>query len=311
MKTPASRPLTALIACCLLAFSGPLSACGKDEPTEQSRTEQAVSLPVDPPRVTLTSAGSAPQRVVAFKDSGASQHLRLAISDAFQQGTGAIQSIPATPAPAAEKDTLTAAVTATTTGDRDIKLEFAQPTHSNPERAADTAGIDGFQLGWKANNTGRAESVNIAAAKGASDSARQLAELHVMKIVAQPIIFPTEPIGPGATWTVENRVAGDSTMLRTTTYTLDRSEGDQVELSAVITQRPAVTALSLSTTNAGGAQELKVRSAESVSRGKLSMNLTKPLPTAGGFELATRVRYSADGSDTAVFQDFGTKVEFQ
>ncbi|AKK03504.1 hypothetical protein CEPID_08270 [Corynebacterium epidermidicanis] len=284
-----------------------LVSCSKETDSEQPSHAPAVSLPVDPPRVQLIDAGTAPQQVMAFHDSGSSQDIDLAFSDAFTQGTGTLAEVSETPEVPQQPQVLRAHAHATTTGQRDIAVVLTQPTYSQPDRAEDARGIDGFRLGWTADSTGRASSVTVAAPTQASDSARKLAEVHAMKLVAQPIIFPTEPIGIGARWSVDNRVAGDSTLLRSTTYTLQHIDGDNVELQADIIQRPAVTSLPL---NTAAGSELKVHSTQSLSTGTLRINLGQPLPTSGHFAVSTRVRYASDGSDTTVYQDFTSGVDF-
>lgn len=287
-----------------------LTACsGGAEPTPETN-EQAVSLNIDAPKVTLVSAGEGTQTVINYQDAGASQQVTVTFTDGFDQGTGEDDTLPKDPPDTLTTDTFTTSLDATVSeqSPRDITLKLGQSEHSNPSYANDVASLQGFELGWVAKPSGQVDTVRLAAPSGATDQGRSLAELYLMKLLAQPIVFPTEPIAPGATWTVDNRVTGDSTMLRTTTYTLDSLRDGVAELSLTAAERPAVGALPVS--ELGDNAELKVVSSRSHGVGKLRVDLSKPLPTAGEVTLNTRVMYGEDGKTTRVFQDFNSGAKF-
>lgn len=301
MKT---RLLTVLAICSL----GVLSACGADEPAPETPTP--VSLNVDAPRVTLTAPGEGATEVIAYRDSGAQQKVTAEFSDGFDQGTGDAGTLDLQPPEHPNVETLTAAIDASVSQDspRDVTLTVKDPKHSNLAYASDVYSTSGFQLGWTAQSSGRAEQVRLTAPTSSTDQGRAIAELYLMKLLAQPIIFPTDPIAPGATWTVDNRVAGDSTMLRNSNYRLISRTGDIVELEVSISERPAVSALNMG--DQGGQGELKVLESNSKGSGRFTVDLSKPLPTAGEFFLATRVTYGEDGKPVRVFQDFGSGIKF-
>lgn len=298
------RALIATIITCSTVLAG----CSNQPPAAPSKVDQAVQLQVDPPRVTLIDAGAAPLQQLKYRDSGAEQKIALAMIDGFQQSTGKAGDRADQPPANNQTSRLAAQVTAKTSGSdrRDVKLEFSQPSGGS---ADDNAGLDGFQLGWVANPAGRADTVTIASPKQATDKARASAERHAKKILAQPVIFPDQPVGNGAKWSVENRVTGDSTMLRTSTYTVRGIDGDKVDLDVEISERPALSALVMDG-QAGTAQELKVLSAQSSSKGQLTLNLTRPLPTAGSVRIDTRIRYGGEGSDVVINQDVTSGLEF-
>lgn len=299
---------TRLVSVVLVLSLGALTACGSNEsaPTVQ----KPVSLTVDAPRITLVSPGEGNAQVTEFRDTGATQQLNLEFSDGFDQGTADAAALDPQPPAHPNLDVLTSAIDASVSSDspRDVTLKLKDPKHSNLAYASDVYSTTGFQLGWTGQPTGRAESVRLTAPTNSTDQGRAIAELYLMKLLAQPIIFPTDPIAPGATWTVDNRVAGDSTMLRTSTYHLLSRNGDQLELEVSMSERPAVSALSLA--DQGGQGELKVLQANSNGTGRFTIDLTKPLPTAGEFYLGTRVIYGQEDTPTRVFQDFGSGIKF-
>lgn len=301
MKT---RLLPVLLALAL----GTVSACSSDAP--DTPAPSPVSLSVDAPRVTLTTPGEGNRQIVVFKDAGNSQDVHVALSDGFDQGTGEAPGLPTTPPENPNVDTLSALLRATTSGEdpRQVSVQMIDPKHSSIAYASDVYSTAGFELGWTAKSSGQSEKVQLTAPTESTDQGRAIAELYLMKLLAQPVIFPTDPIAPGASWTVENRVAGDSTMLRTTTYTLLANDGKRVELDATISERPAVSALNLD--GQGGEGELKVLSSESKGSGHIELDLSSPLPTSGLFSLTTRVTYGQEKSPKRVFQDFHSGIEF-
>ena len=121
-----------------------------------------------------------------------------------------------------------------------------------------------------------------------------------------PIVFPDEEIGEGAVWTVESRTSGDSTLLQTTTFTLDDLTETGAELSMDISQRPALGALAMED---GG--ELEVMDTETRSSGNLSVDFSQPLPTNGDIDIATRVSYGTEESQIRVLQSTNTRMTFR
>lgn len=299
-----------MLASALIATGslGVLTACTSDQP--KTAVEKPVSLTIDAPKITVLNPGTGPLKQVTFSDSGASQTARIALQDGFDQGTGRADSLATAPESNPNLDTLTATLDTKVSSNspRDVTYTLQDPRHSSAARSSEVASIAGFELGTITQTSGRVDSVRLAAPANASDGGRALAELYLMKFLAQPVVFPSDPIGVGATWTVDNRITGDSTMLRTTTYTLSSLDGTVATIEAKISDRPAIGALSLA--EQGGTGELKVLSTESHGGGTLTVDLTKPVPTAGKLSVTTRVIYGEDGTDTRVFQDFASGMEY-
>jgi len=127
-----------------------------------------------------------------------------------------------------------------------------------------------------------------------------------VELTSMPIVFPDEEIGEGAVWTVESRTSGDSTLLQTTTFTLDDLTETGAELSMDISQRPALGALAMED---GG--ELEVMDTETRSTGNLSVDFSQPLPTNGDIDIATRVSYGTEESQIRVLQSTNTRMTFR
>lgn len=297
-----------LAAALLITATATLGACGTQEPKVQ--TEAPISLNVDAPRVTLLDAGQGEKTVLKYVDLGSTSQTRVVITDGFDQGTGDAATLSTAPTENPNIDTFEALLQSSVSdkSPRDVSIRVTEPRHSKAEYQSDATSMDGFALGWIAQSSGKADTVRLAAPPEASDQGRALAELYLMKLLAQPVIFPSEPIGPGASWTVENRVTGDATMLRNTTYTLESLQNGKAELALAIGERPAITALDMA--DQGKQGELKVLGTESKGAGHYSIDLSRPLPTTGSMTLNTRVTYGETATSSRVFQDFHSGMTF-
>lgn len=288
-----------------------ITGCTEENSAPQVPVEQAVGVAVETPRITLIDAGKSPERALVFADVDSPQQtLDLKVSSGFNQQL--LRADAATPTPellAATPTVFSAPVTAytkqaenSTSSTRSVFGVIDTPQlDGNEAPEIDTA--RGFSFGWFANDSGQISSVNFSAPVAANDEARAQTEQYLATITGLPVIFPNEKVGTGASWTVESRITGQSTMLQTITYTLKRMTGNVVDLDVAVKQRPSLGALKLEE------GELKVIDSQTTSKGTLTVDLTKPLPT-GKVELSTRVIYGKDGDDMRVVQDTTTAVEY-
>ncbi|AKE41546.1 hypothetical protein ACFLIN_02065 [Corynebacterium kutscheri] len=286
-----------------------LSACIEtDAPTQ---VEQTVGAEVDAPRVTLIEAGNNP-RVWEYNDIGNTsnnaQKLNLDIAEGLNQETRQSDSADSTPTPA-EVYTLSVPIEAKTiesdSGTRSVTLSLGEAEYDDPRFANDIATITGFHFGWFADHSGKISSVNLAAPTNASDYGRSLSEQFLTKLIPAQVVFPTEAVGLGGSWTVAARVAGDSTLLQNTTYTITAIDGDQVSLDVDIAQRPALGALT-----AEDGTTLKVLNAQTTSNSSLVVDINQPLPVSGMLNYTTRVIYGDEASNIRVLQDTTTRISY-
>lgn len=303
-----------------LAVAGGLATgCTYEKPGPA--VEQPVGLNLDAPRVSVQDAGSGEKRLLEFSDIDSQQNLTYSYSQGFQQDL--LNSAAATEFNASEieapKVTLPMDATVETASEavegqlpatRNAFVTAGVPTYSGDE---DLSSAEGFQFGWRAENSGQMSSLRLAAPQEASDSARQIVEKAVTQLSSLPVVFPTEEIGEGAQWTVESRVAGESTLLQTTTYTLDSLDGDTAKLGVSVQQRPSLGALSFEGAAQGtelADKELKVLDSTTDSTGELTVDLTQPLPVDGTVDVDTKVTYGTEGSDLRVVQSTNTAFDF-
>ncbi|MGP6172825.1 hypothetical protein [Corynebacterium sp. A21] len=328
---PSRRSLTRSLTVVLTASALFLSACGTEEENTGAEVEQAVALAVDPARVMVQDTGQRPGRLLEFNDLATeSSDTTLTVSQGFNQTVATAEAVDVA-APAAgdfqgaEVDTVTLPLSAETmvagepeneielVADRSVELRLGTPTHSDATLNEDLATAAGFTLGMRSNNNGQTTTVQLAAPVDATDIGRQTAESALMKMLSLPVVFPDEPIGPGAIWSVDSRVTGEATLLQTTTYTLNEVAGEQLELGVSVSQRPALGALSLEGQEgvaAGEAGTLNVLNSNTSSSGSLSIDLSKPLPVAGRVDFTTRVIYGSGDSEIQVVQDSYSTLDF-
>ena len=169
----------------------------------------------------------------------------------------------------------------------------------------DMSSASGFTMAWDRAKSGQVSMVRFGAPTGATDEARAVVERQAMRMLSLPMVFPTDAVGVGAQWTVDSRVAGESAMLQTLTYTLTSVKDSTVELDVSVEQRPTVGAIPID-----GGGELKVLSSRTASAGHLRLDLSQALPPAGNVEFTTRVIHGQDDSPTRVTQDSSTALTF-
>ena len=296
----------------IVALALVLTGCSYEPPGPA--VEQAVAAPVDAARVTVEDAGSGDKRVLTFDDIDSEQDLKFELTEGFAQDVVDANTPTDFESSAPEESTtsfdLNAEVSEAsddpeqTPATRNAFMTLSNPTYSGTD-ALNVESGDGFQFGWRADDAGQVSSLRLAAPQAANDDARSILEQAIVELTSMPIVFPDEEIGEGAVWTLDSRTSGDSTLLQTTTYTLENLTETGAELSLDISQRPALGALSMED---GG--ELEVMDTETRSSGNLTIDFSQPLPTSGNIDIATRVTYGTQESEIRVLQSTNTRMQF-
>lgn len=304
-----------LAAATALTLSTGLVACTTERPDPS--IEPAVGLPVDAARVTVQSAGTG-ERVLTYQDADAGeQSLEVEVADGMEQNVMQADAVDVQAPAGGDVQQITLPLTGGTStarqdqpeegepATRDVEFRLGRPSSTDLELTDDIRSTEGFLLGWDGQDAGRVSTVSLAAPRDATDEGRARIEQALMKLLSLPVVFPEEAVGPGATWSVDSRVTGESTLLQTITYTLTALEGDRVELDVDVQQRPAIGALSLED---GGS--LNVLNSNTTTEGSLTVDLAHPLPVDGRVSWTTRVVYGGADSDVRVVQDTTTSLAF-
>ncbi|MCS5479351.1 hypothetical protein NYP18_06735 [Corynebacterium sp. YIM 101645] len=304
-----------LAAATALTLTTGLVACTTERP--DASIEPAVGLPVDAARVTIQSSGTG-ERVLTYGDVDADdQSLEVEVADGMEQTVMQADAVDVQAPAGGDVQRITLPLTGGTSAaqedepeegepaTRDVEFRLGQPSNTDLEMTDDIRSAEGFLLGWDGHDDGRVSTVYLAAPREATDEGRARIEQAMMKLLSLPVVFPAEAVGPGATWSVDSRVTGESTLLQTVTYTLTALEGDRVELDVDVQQRPAIGALTMED---GGS--LNVLNSNTTTEGSLTVDLTSPLPVEGRVSWTTRVVYGGADSDVRVVQDATTSLAF-
>ena len=296
----------------ILALALVLTGCSYEPPGPA--VEQAVAAPVDAARVTVKDAGSGDKRVLSYEDVNTEQNSHFELTEGFSQDV-VEKSVAENFDSGAPEEATTAfdlrAEVSEATDDpeqtpatRNAFMTLSSPTYSGTD-ALNVESGEGFQFGWRADDAGQVSSLRLAAPQSANDDARSILEQAIVELTSMPIVFPEEEIGEGAVWTLDSRTSGESTLLQTTTYTLEELTDTGAELSVDISQRPALGALTMED---GG--ELEVLDSITRSSGNLSIDFSQPLPIRGDIDIATRVTYGTEESEIRVLQSTNTRMQF-
>ncbi len=296
----------------ILALALVLTGCSYEPPGPA--VEQAVAAPVDAARVTVKDAGSGDKRVLSYEDVNTEQNSHFELTEGFSQDV-VEKSVAENFESGAPEEATTAfdlrAEVSEATDDpeqtpatRNAFMTLSSPTYSGTD-ALNVESGEGFQFGWRADDAGQVSSLRLAAPQSANDDARSILEQAIVELTSMPIVFPEEEIGEGAVWTLDSRTSGESTLLQTTTYTLEELTDTGAELSVDISQRPALGALTMED---GG--ELEVLDSTTRSSGNLSIDFSQPLPIRGDIDIATRVTYGTEESEIRVLQSTNTRMQF-
>lgn len=276
-----------------------LVSCSSESAVETQPVDVAATT------VELTNPGRGELASMRWKDDGAEQDSTVVITQGFAQRGGNAESEQTFP------DTrLEVPLTSTTAGDKDTRVvtaEAGEPHGSNAELNADIATAQGFISEWTAKSTGELTELRLGAPEKATDTARAGLETALRQLHSVPIVFPTEEIGTDATWTVENKVEGQTEMTQKVTYTLLSRTGDIVNLKVNVKQVPTVTEL-----DTGGDSPLKViESNTEMLSDRVTIDLTKPLPVKGNIDFVTAVTYGDGTSDVRITQQTHRGLQFK
>lgn len=301
-----------------------LAACSSAPDTQLNRLHP-VTAPVELPTVTVLDPGSGDTSVLAYSippkaDRDSAQLVTVKLSQGFRQTTP--PSSPQPPqeppreVPSDEVITLPLSARADAAPDpegpaeteafRRSVIELTAPaTHSDSIRNAKLAEVTEFGARERQLSTGASNSIAIGATQQASDDAKVLLEKSVRQILNAQVVFPSQPLGVGASWEVERPGAVNADLIQRTTYTVTSITGTQIEMDVTITESPRQTILQVS-----DQEQLTVVSSQTASKGKLTVDTTQVLPISGDLSWTTRLVYAAPQGARAVVQDSMTKIRF-
>lgn len=302
-----TRPVRALAAAAVVAAL--LGGCGNsdadsssdaDSPSGASATTSGVSLPVTPVTMTLVDPGVEPRASIGPSLSGAQSVQLTTRSTVTQQiDDQAVQDF-STPE-------LTLPLTAQAPeDDEDVTLRIGVATSADQRLTDSLVPAEGSEAGLTTTDTGAVTALRIIPADNAQDSARAAIEQALNQAVYRSVSFPTEDVGIGAVWTIQQQVISGLTLNQTTTATLRARDGDRATIDIRIDQTPESTTLELP----DDAGQLAIDSYTMSGAGTLEIDLTKPLPTSGEVTVGGTQQYSDPEGATVLRQDISDTLRW-
>nr|VDG63279.1 Uncharacterised protein [Streptococcus thermophilus] len=260
---------------------------------------------VDAANVTLEDDGDGEKRQLVY--AGSEQTTTVEVSYGVAQGAVAAESVdPKAPA-GGDVDRVTLPLVVYRIGDS-AEVRVGEPKHSNLDAGEDALTAEDFRMRWRQDVHGNIDDVKLLPPEGSSDEGRAIVERALLQLLAAQPVFPIEPVGEGATWTVETRTIGGARMLRTTRYTVDSLDGDSVVLNLEIEDEPTETELTID--DAGAGDTLTAEEWSTTSEAAITVDLSKPLPSEGQTAATTRIVYTGPNTDFKVVQDVTTATTY-
>lgn len=287
-KAPAMRPAQATVPGVTVKLLGEGSAPRNPLVWFSDPGDQEVSIKTTEGMSQTTTGGKASQRKEAGnKATGGS-------AEAGDQGDLSYEEVSLN---------LPAKASSTTDGSQHkVRIVLGKPTGTNADRNDDIATAEGFEMESESSADGRVSSRTLSAPESASDSARASIEHALTQVTDLPIVFPEQPIGEGAKWSVSSRIDGVISMRQTVTYTLVERKGQAARLKVEVDRAPAVRNLAQT--------DLQVVDSATTSTGQLNLDLTKPLPVKGRVEIKQALTFGQEGSKVRVKQETVQRTEW-
>ena len=311
-----NRVRATVVALCVAGLSG----CGANTDV----LDGVPAFPVDVPEVRVLDEGENPQ-VLAYRAGDATWETSVGISGGVAQDVVPSDDAGFDPQAPAGGDIMETtldlsvqSVPARDAGDgegpasREVELTTRGGGHSDLALGQEVDANQGFLMRWRAADTGAVSSVKMLPPVDSPERGRQVVERGLLSVMSTTVVFPEEPVGVGAAWTVTGRVTGDAAMVRTTTYTVRSISGDEVQLDVAIEEQPTQQEVRIDNEVAGSLDgaTLTVASTSTTSQGELTVDLTKPLPVAGQIAATTRLVYAGEGAKFRIVQDVTNAVTY-
>ncbi len=165
---------------------------------------------------------------------------------------------------------------------------------------------DGSHAGFDFSDDGAITALRLAPSPDTSNAARAALEQAFYQAVYRSIMFPDEPVGEGAVWTVHQEVTGGVTLDQVTTATLTERDGDRLTIELNVRQTPKSSEWSLPN-NAG---TLDIEDYVMQGTGTITVDLGLPLPVAGSITVGGHQAYRDPRSASMLQQTITTQVSW-
>ncbi|MCI1256500.1 hypothetical protein [Corynebacterium provencense] len=296
-----------LLTTVTLAAALGLGGCSSSGSTEGRTMSDPVETTVDGVAVKLLEVGAAPTAPLAWFSDEGTQSGKFRVTTGLGQHTegGDAEGTAEGELPYSEVTMeIPLSATVSTDGeDLESTVTAGTPTGDNEARNSDIATAEGFRMVQKYSDDGKVATRSFSSPESATDSARASVEQGFGLMTDLPLVFPAEPVGAGARWTVTGQiddVAAGASMKQVVTYTLTSRSDSVISLGVDISRTPAVRQMA--------GTELQVMDSTSESGGSLTLDLRRPVPVGGSVRTRTVVTYGQPGSPVSVVQESKTTL---
>jgi hypothetical protein len=304
LSYPVRSSIFALAA--TLSLSSFVSGCSEsaDSPAPEAESTQAVknevTVPISAVTVALVDPGDGPHEVLAPHPAmGATQQVTLRTTNRIRQqiNNQADQEL-SSPA-------LTIPLTAAA-DEHGARLTIGKVTTPDAKLSGGLGPAEGSHAGFTVNPRGAITSLRLSPPADATDAVRSAIEQAFYQAVYSAVVFPDEPIGVGAVWTMQQQVSGGVTLDQITTARLAERDGNRVVVTVDVMQKPKSEIWNLP----NDAGMLTVEDFVMKGSGTVTMDLGLPLPVDGLISLGGDQTYADPETLTRLKQSTGSTVQW-
>ncbi|MBO0856104.1 MAG: hypothetical protein J2P18_20330 [Nocardia sp.] len=190
-----------------------------------------------------------------------------------------------------------------------IALALGTATSTDPDLAQQLLTADGSHAGFELGDNGAITRFRLATAPDSSESARAALERAFNQAVYNSLVFPNEPVGTGAVWTVRQQISDDlepNGAEQVTTARLTGRTGNLLTIALDVTQTPKSRAWKLP----GNGGSLDIVGYAMHGTGTVTVDLGLPLPVSGSVTVLGNQSYRDPRASVLLRQDVRTQVRW-
>ncbi|MEV0295044.1 hypothetical protein [Nocardia sp. NPDC050710] len=268
--------------------------------TEPLGIGKEVTVPISASAATVMSPGAEPRAVLRPRyAAGTTQQVTLRTDHRIQQ------QINDQPVRDFSTPALTIPMTAQTSADG-VDLTLGTVTTPDPSLNKALTAAGGTHAGFDFSDDGAITALRLAPSPDTSNAARAALEQAFYQAVYRSVMFPDEPVGEGAIWTVHQEVDGGVTLDQVTTATLTKVDGDRLTIELNVIQKPKATVWTLP--NQAGTLDIEDYAMQGA--GTITVDLGLPLPVAGSITVGGHQAYRDPRSASNLQQTITTQVSW-
>ncbi|GGC70870.1 hypothetical protein GCM10011410_24690 [Hoyosella rhizosphaerae] len=288
--------------CAALVATGCSQTSADQSADEDPNDRIAVTLPVPAANVVVLNPGAEPRTQLEYnlEFSSTSEHTvtaRSTISQVLGDDPEQDFSRPEVTMP------ISARVGGGNAAGNNVTLtvgDATSPDNLVNESFGDAAGSEAT---IRMDRNGSVQELTLSPTEESDDIARESLEHAIFQTVYGVVALPSEPVGVGAQWLVEQPIVSATEILQSTTVTLRERNGDVIVLDISVEQKPTLDFFDIP-----GAGRVLIDSFDSRGSGSITVDLTKPLPTDGNVDVRGEQQYSDPDSGFRVRQRTGMSL---